>query len=219
MSWMAVGIPSPDEGVEAIDLGQTLEVANRAIKNDTVARLGEDRVAKVVSDQGPIVDLSKAIGDIHIAALQSINGPRIHGTDTTFPVAPVKHATGQFRACRHILRGKSTADHGYIVVNRFPVALELGAVAVRAQEAPCFFDRDLSHSIENRIGDFGAAVGKPVPFPFGCEENQLLAGDGLSLNRATETQDNTGQKRSGQRSDVALLLGETQRSRRCLKHV
>ena len=212
-------IPSPDERVEALDLGQTLEVADRAVENDAVAGLGEDGVAEVVADQGPVVDLAEAVGDIHITRLESVDGPGVHGPDTAFLVAAVEHALGQLGARGHVLSREGAADHGHVVVNRFPVALELGLVAVRAQITPCLFDRDLPHPSEDLIGDLGTAVGESLPFPFGREEDQLLAGDGLSRNGVAETQDEAGHERRGQQHDAPPSPVVGRCGLGCLEHV
>ena len=93
-------IPSPDERVEALDLRQTLEVADRAVENDAVAGLGEDGVSQIVADEGPVVDLAEAVGNVDVTRLESVDGPGVHGTDTAFLMAAVEHALGQLGAAR-----------------------------------------------------------------------------------------------------------------------
>src|SRR5262249_49075433 len=154
-------VPSPDERVEAVDLGQTGEVAGRAVEDDTVARPGENGVTEIVTDECAFVDLPEAVGDVDITGLQRVDGPGVHRPNTTFLRAAVEDPRGQIGSCGQVLGRERAAHHGDVSVNGLPVALELGVEAVRAQNPPRLFDGDLPHTSQDVIGDPGTAIGEP----------------------------------------------------------
>ena len=113
------------------------------------------------------MDLAEAVCNVYVARLESVDRPGIHGTDTTIFMPAVEHALGQFSPRGHVLSCEGAADHRYVIVNRFPITLELQGVAMRAQISPGLFDRNLPHTSQDRIGYLGPAVGETVAFPFG----------------------------------------------------
>ena len=58
------------EAVEALDLQDAREVAHRAVHDDALAGLREDRRAEVVADEGALVDLPVEVDDEHVAGLK-----------------------------------------------------------------------------------------------------------------------------------------------------
>jgi hypothetical protein len=158
------GVEAANEGVEAFDFPEAFQVADGAVEDDAVAGLGEDRVAEVVADEGSVSDFAEGIGDVDVAFLQRVDGPGVHGADAACFVSALSDTHRQIRAGGHVVGGDGAADDGDVVVDHLPAPFELVLVAVRLQDLPGFLHRD---------------VGKAVAFPFGGEEEELFAGDGL----------------------------------------
>ena len=213
------GIPAADERVETLDLGEPLEVADRAVEDNPVARLGEDGIAEVVADQGPVVNLAETVGHVHIPALEGVDRPGIHGPDAALLVSALENPRGQLGACRHVLGREGAADHRHVVVNRLPVSLELPLVAVRAQVTPCLLDRDLTHPGEDLVRHPGTAVRESLPFPFGREEDELVARKGLRLGRHSADREDPAQEHGRRGRDEASLLSIHCRPDDAISHI
>ena len=219
MSRMAVGSHPRTNALKPWISERPGKVSDGAVEDDAVAGLGEDRVAQVVADERAIVNLAEAIGDVDVAGLQGVDGPGVHGPDPALFMAAVEHTRGEFRPRGHVLRREGATDHGHVVVDRLPVALKLGMVAVRAQHTPGLFDRYLAHPSQNLIGDLGPAVGKTIAFPFGREEEHLLAGDGLGKGEVGGTHDNASREPRDHRGASPLARGVEPCGFRSLDHV
>lgn len=163
-----------DPGVEPFDLFQPFDIPDGTVKDHAVLRFGVDGIAEVIPDQGAVHDLAVAVGDVHVARRQNVDGPGIGPADPAFRLSFFLDQLIPFRAEGHVLRRHRPADHDLVGTQDHPVAFKGIVVAFIAQNTPGFFEGNIPEAFQQPIRRFGPAVRESFPFPFRGQGDDLF---------------------------------------------